>query len=292
MDGLILAAGRGTRLRALGRALPKPLLYLPGGTLLAHQLTLLDSIPVRRTWIVVNHLADQIAQHVAGRPGLRLVRQQPPFTLSGALASAAPHVTRPTLVLHGDNFFARNPLPDLFNTALNVFVHDASSAGDLPQRWADAGAYRLAPSAFQQLRASAAADSLRAVIDMLLAHLPLSGRPTPVWRRNINTLGDLLATQRYILEHWQLVEHPPGAEAGCTVALPGCNIVPPVWVHPAADVADSSIGPYVTVGPRACVRGSRISDALIFPDAEVVEVEVTQAAVVDTTVYCARWYDR
>jgi hypothetical protein len=215
MDGLILAAGRGTRLRELGRALPKPLLYLPGGTLLEHQLALLESIPVERTLIVVSHLADQVAQHVQDHSRLYVVCQQAPFSLSGALAAAASYVMRPTIVFHGDNFFARNPALLLPDAPPNVFLHDANGADDPSDRWAAAGAYRLTRRAFQQLNASPCRDSLRAVIDTLcLAGLPLGGRPASVWRRNINTLDDLLATQQHILDHWENTAHPPEAEMG------------------------------------------------------------------------------
>jgi choline kinase len=38
MQALILAAGQGTRLGPIGELIPKPLLYLPGGSLLEYQM--------------------------------------------------------------------------------------------------------------------------------------------------------------------------------------------------------------------------------------------------------------
>jgi NDP-sugar pyrophosphorylase family protein len=236
--------------------------------------------------IVVSHLADQVAQHVQDHSRLYVVCQQAPFSLSGALAAAASYVMRPTIVFHGDNFFARNPALLLPDAPPNVFLHDANGADDPSDRWAAAGAYRLTRRAFQQLNASPCRDSLRAVIDTLcLAGLPLGGRPASVWRRNINTLDDLLATQQHILDHWENTAHPPEAEMGHMLTPAGCDIVPPVWIDPTADVAASRIGPYATVGPRARVRGARISEAVVFPDAQVRGAVVTHCAVVGEMAY-------
>ena len=106
MQALILAGGEGTRMSHLTAHLPKPLLYLPGGTLLEHQLALLARLSVSQIFVVVHHRAEQIQQALLTCEAVTLVLQKHPFTLLGALASAEGHMTESFIVLHADNYFS------------------------------------------------------------------------------------------------------------------------------------------------------------------------------------------
>lgn len=286
MDALVLAAGRGTRLQELGQELPKPLLYLPGGTLLDYQLALLEEIPVDRTLVVVAHQWQQIREQVAGRPPVQLVQQSAPFTLVGALISAAPYISQPTLVLHGDNYFADNPASYLNDGPANVFLHDRTETHNSAASWGKAGAYRLEPDAFDLITAHADGDSLQEIIHVLTdSDLPVGGQPVPFWRKNINTRNDLLLTQRYLLGAWKQAFHPPGAESGHNYMAEGCEVTRPAWIHPTADVAGSHIGPNVTIGAGAQVHDTRIEEAVVFPESRIQGCEIVNALVVGDIIY-------
>jgi len=70
---LILAAGKGTRLGELGRALPKVLVPIGGRPLLDRHLEHLEAQGVGRVVINAHHLADQISRHLASyRGGLQV----------------------------------------------------------------------------------------------------------------------------------------------------------------------------------------------------------------------------
>ena len=65
MHGLILAAGRGTRLGLIGETIPKPLLTLPNGeTLLGRLIRQMQVVGVHSITVVVGHMADKVVEHV------------------------------------------------------------------------------------------------------------------------------------------------------------------------------------------------------------------------------------
>jgi choline kinase len=71
MKGLILAAGRGTRIRSVHRDHPKCLIQFNGSkwTILDHQVESLFAAGVENIGIVVGYAKDQIIQHIVKRYG-------------------------------------------------------------------------------------------------------------------------------------------------------------------------------------------------------------------------------
>lgn len=65
MQAMILAAGRGTRLGALGLTTPKVLVEIGGRPLLARQLSYLAEAGVERVVVNAHHLAEQITEFAA-----------------------------------------------------------------------------------------------------------------------------------------------------------------------------------------------------------------------------------
>ena len=61
---VILAAGRGKRLKPFTNVLPKPLLKLRGKTTLDHTLNSLANTNIEKVYLVTNYLEDKIKQHV------------------------------------------------------------------------------------------------------------------------------------------------------------------------------------------------------------------------------------
>jgi choline kinase len=67
MKALILAAGRGTRIRSVHGERPKCLISCEGGTVLDHQLNGLLGAGIREIGIVVGYESEQILNHVCAR---------------------------------------------------------------------------------------------------------------------------------------------------------------------------------------------------------------------------------
>ena len=92
MKAMILAAGRGERLRPLTERVPKPLVEAGGKPLLAWHLERLARAGYREVVINVSHLGEQIVAHVGdgARYGLRVAwsREATPLETAGGLAQA------------------------------------------------------------------------------------------------------------------------------------------------------------------------------------------------------------
>jgi NDP-sugar pyrophosphorylase family protein len=292
MEAIILAGGEGKRMRDVTAHVPKPLLYLPGGTLLEHQLALLAELPVSRMFVITRHQGRNTSEALRGLKGVTPVQQKPPFTLLGAFASAEGLVTDTFIVIHGDNYFSHGLEYLLQETSgargdawLDaVFATDGGdSHGDVSARLASSGCYVLSPGVFRVVRELADRDDLRSLTAALLE----SGRdvravPLQGWRANINGLGDLLAVSRRMLQQWPGTFHPPGAEEGYgrTAGLKAVEF--PVWISPEAGVASSRLGPCVVVGPRATVRNCVLRNAIVFPGAEIEGQRVVDGVVISS----------
>ena len=92
MKAMVLAAGRGERLRPLTERLPKPLVEAGGKALIDWHLSRLAAAGCRDVVVNVSHLAEQVVQHVGDgtRFGLRVAwsREAEPLETAGGIANA------------------------------------------------------------------------------------------------------------------------------------------------------------------------------------------------------------
>lgn len=91
---MILAAGRGERLRPLTESVPKPLVEVAGQTLLGRHLQRLTHAGFTRAVINVSHFAEKITARFGdgSREGLRIEwsREAEPLETAGGIAQALP----------------------------------------------------------------------------------------------------------------------------------------------------------------------------------------------------------
>ena len=110
LAALVLAAGRGQRLRPLTDTTPKPLLTVGGHTLLDAALARVEPVvPVTPRDVAVNAhwLAEQIVAHVAGRAHVS-VEQPEALGTAGAVGLLAGWLDgRDLLIANGDVWFDR-----------------------------------------------------------------------------------------------------------------------------------------------------------------------------------------
>lgn len=123
MKAMILAAGRGIRMRPLTDRTPKPLLEVKGKPLIDYHLEALARAGVREVVINVHHLGERIEAHVGGGEhyGVRVdySREAGLLETAGGIRRALPKLgADPFIVVSGDIFtdydFAQLPrrLPD------------------------------------------------------------------------------------------------------------------------------------------------------------------------------------
>ena len=105
---MILAAGRGERLRPLTDHVPKPLIHVGRYRLIEYHLLALASVGVRRVVINIAHLAEVFQQTLGdgSRYGVEILySKEPPGALetAGGIRNALPLLGRdPFLVINGD----------------------------------------------------------------------------------------------------------------------------------------------------------------------------------------------
>jgi NDP-sugar pyrophosphorylase family protein len=279
MQGLILAGGEGTRMGRLTAHLPKPLLYLPGGTLLEHQLALLSTSGVSHTFVVARHREGDIVCALRGLGDVTPLPQQLPSTLLGALASARGHVTEPVLVLHGDNYFSQSLeyavraarcMVQSGRSKVVFVVEERHEQRGEAEHLASTGCYILSPGVFDLIRKLSAGDELRSLTGALLGSgVQMESVPLRGWRANVNTLNDLLTASQRMLERWSDSFHPARAVEGYNRCQRRTEVEFPVWVSPDTETTGSRLGPFVAIGPAAVVEDCTLRQAIVFPGAEI-----------------------
>lgn len=68
-DGVLMAGGRGERLRPLTEKVPKPLLPVGGKPIIDYNVELLESFGIDRIFVTVNYLKEQIKEHFSNSAG-------------------------------------------------------------------------------------------------------------------------------------------------------------------------------------------------------------------------------
>lgn len=112
---MVMAAGKGTRMRPLTATRPKPLVEVAGTTLLDHVLDHLRSAGVRRVVVNVHYLADSLEAHLATHgDGLEIVISDERAALletGGGLVKARPLLgDGPFLCVNTDNVWLDGPI--------------------------------------------------------------------------------------------------------------------------------------------------------------------------------------
>jgi bifunctional UDP-N-acetylglucosamine pyrophosphorylase/glucosamine-1-phosphate N-acetyltransferase len=128
MDAIILAAGKGTRLRPHTESTPKPLLPVQGRPILDWIVGTLP--PVDRLVVVVNYLAGQIEDYLKNQRHVAnwaTVRQEVPRGTGDALMACRGKVTADrVLVLNADDLIGRADVARLAAAPMGILVHSVA----------------------------------------------------------------------------------------------------------------------------------------------------------------------
>ncbi len=109
---MILAAGRGERMRPLTDVTPKPLIPVAGRSMLDRAMARLAEHGVSNVVVNVHHLGEQITQHLKGRA--RIVEEERLLETGGSVKNALPLLgDGPFFVLNGDGLWQDGRIPML-----------------------------------------------------------------------------------------------------------------------------------------------------------------------------------
>ena len=122
--GVILAAGKGTRMLPFSERYPKPILPIGGKPLLVHQIEAMRDLGVRDIILVIGHLGYEIVRCLGdgSRFGvsLRYVEQEETLGIAHALCRLEQYVDRPFFLFLGDIFFETDDLGQMLSRMANV----------------------------------------------------------------------------------------------------------------------------------------------------------------------------
>lgn len=172
MHAVILAAGKGTRLRPITDTLPKPLVDVCGKPLICH---ILDALPrnITNITIVVGYLGEQVQARVGKTyqgMSVKYVEQESLNGTGGALELLRRTIAEATLVVNADDIYAVHDLARLTQFPLAVLARRTNDTvanpfevsnehllkGFLPKQgivsgetyWQNCGAYMIDPRYF------------------------------------------------------------------------------------------------------------------------------------------------
>ncbi|WP_170396888.1 nucleotidyltransferase family protein [Ruegeria arenilitoris] len=109
---MLFAAGFGTRMGALTKDRPKPLIEVAGRPLIDHALDLTDDLPADRVVANLHYLPDQLAAHLAPKGVLTSLEEPEILETGGGLRAALPLLGQnPVFTLNTDAIWSGpNPL--------------------------------------------------------------------------------------------------------------------------------------------------------------------------------------
>jgi glucose-1-phosphate thymidylyltransferase len=306
---IIPMAGFGTRLRPLTWSKPKPLINVAGKTVLNHVLNVLSTatdMEASEIVFIVGYLGDQVREYMAKqypRVKTSYYVQEEMLGQSHAISLASEHLQGPTLILFVDTIVDEDMsfLKDGEEEAV-IWVKRVED----PRRFGvvevgeDGYVKRLIekPETMENDLAVvgiyyfARGEDLLAAIDrqmsegtrmkgeyfiadaisiMLENGLKLFPKVVDVWL-DAGLPETVLSTNQYLLDNGRDNTAKVGEREGV-------RIHPPVYIHPSAEIANSEIGPHVSIGPGCVVTGSRITDSVLDIGAHVVDSDLSASLI-------------
>jgi len=119
---MVLAGGRGVRMRPITNTIPKPLVKIAGRTLLDRGLDTLAAAGIEKAVVNVHHFPEQIVAHVASRSRPKVVISDESAGLldsAGGIVKALPKLGHdPFYILNADTFWIDSGEPNLIRLAL------------------------------------------------------------------------------------------------------------------------------------------------------------------------------
>src|SRR5205809_5404581 len=112
--GVILAAGRGTRMFPFTTRWPKPILPIMGKPLLQHQIEMMKSAGIQNIFVVIGHLGYEVVRSLGSGSqwgvNIEYIEQTETLGIAHAIGRLEGRIQQPFLLFLGDIFFVTNEL--------------------------------------------------------------------------------------------------------------------------------------------------------------------------------------
>ena len=303
MKVIIPLAGFGKRLRPHTYTKPKPLVNVAGKAVLGHILDKLQGLDVEEIVFIVGWLGEQIEEYVAANYDFKAhyVEQKELLGQAHAIRLAQDLVDGEVLIIFVDTIFEAD-LASLATLASDgvIYVREVEDPRrfgvvtpdaqgiitqfvEKPQtpvsNLAVIGVYfvkdasllfecidELIEKDIQTKGEYFLADALQLMVDR---GARFNAWMVDVWE-DCGTRDSVLQTNRYLL---QQVPHRNGEYTDNSI------VIPPVYIHPSANVVNSIVGPHVHVGANSVVVAS-----LIGPYVSLAEESQVHSSIVKDTI--------
>lgn len=140
--GVILAAGKGSRMAPFSESFPKPMLPICNKPLIEHQVEIMRSLGINQIVVLVGHKGFEISKALGSGEALgvsiKYVEQTSFLGIAHAVGCMERHIHSPFLLFLGDIFFHRGKLDEM----LEIFARNPGGAVLAVKEEHDAGAMR------------------------------------------------------------------------------------------------------------------------------------------------------
>ncbi|NLV90999.1 MAG: NTP transferase domain-containing protein [Firmicutes bacterium] len=312
MRAILPLAGIGSRLRPHTHTLPKSLVPVAGKPILGHILDRLIPVGVSEVVLIVGQMGDMIVDYVSENYNfvVRVVNQEERRGLGHAVYLSREHVdpAEPVLIVLGDTIVeadlaavVRSPhsvlgVREVDNPqSFGVVSLEGDRIADLvekpanpPSNLAVVGVYYIKNTALllncleyiidQGITLKGEFQLTDALRRMIKLGEPMGVFPVESWF-DCGNPESLLATNRYLLDRDGAVSAP----------LQNTVVIPPVHIARTARVANSVVGPYVSVADHAVVENCLIRDSILNEGAVVRDITLDGSLIGHNAVVTGRY---
>lgn len=306
---VIPMAGYGTRLRPHTWSRPKQLVSLAGTSVLSHILDMFKTLPDPENVefvFIVGYLGGKIKEYMDERhPKYKVnyILQDEMLGQSHAIHLAKEFLKGPMLMVFADTLIETNlsflanadadviawvkPVPDPRRFGVTEIGEDGfvkrliEKPKEMYNNLAVVGFYYFKESAnliaaieeqmTQGLRLKGEYFLADAVNIMLKHGIKMTTHRVDVWL-DAGTADAVLETNRYLLSNG----HDNSSEVNRRTDV---TVIPPVYVHPSADVRTSVVGPYASIGANCVVNNCVIRDSILEDEARVDDIVLDRSLI-------------
>ncbi len=311
---VIPMAGLGTRLRPQTWSRPKQLMRMADNSVLGHVLSMFDTLPesTRVEYVfIVGYLGEKVKAYMDEEYpdfDVQYVTQEEMLGQSHALYLAREYLSGPMLMVFADTLIETDlsfldeeesdivawvkPVPDPRRFGVAEVGEDGmvtrliEKPKSMDNNLAVVGFYYFSQG---ELLVSAIEEQIEKdiklkgeyfladAVNIMLEEYDLTMRTekVSVWL-DAGTPEALLETNRYLLNH----EHDNSDQVA---GWEGVKVIPPVYVHPQAQVEASVLGPHVAIGPGCLIQGSVIQNSVVEKNSQVIQVTLKDSLIGQNT---------